>query len=50
MAEEFDPLSRAPGTFFPGPAIVEERECTTVVGFHPRFQVDSRLKLVIERG
>ncbi|MGE5253689.1 MAG: hypothetical protein ACM3N7_06965 [Planctomycetaceae bacterium] len=49
MAEEFDPLSLAPGTSLPGPAIVEERECTTVVGFHSRFQVDPRLNLVIER-
>lgn len=38
-----------PGCGFPGPAIIEERECTTIVGFHSRFSVDEHLNLIIER-
>jgi N-methylhydantoinase A len=45
----YDRYGLAPGTTLPGPAIVEERECTTVVGFRSRFQVDPHLNLVIER-
>ena len=45
----YDRYSLEPGTCLPGPAIVEEKECTTVVGFHSRFQVDRSLNLIIER-
>jgi N-methylhydantoinase A len=45
----YDRYSLATGTCLPGPAIVEERECTTVVGFHSRFRVDHNLNLIIER-
>jgi N-methylhydantoinase A len=38
-----------PGGDFPGPAIIEERECTTIVGFRSRFSVDGRLNLIIAR-
>jgi N-methylhydantoinase A len=46
----YDRYSMAPGTCLPGPVIVEERECTTVVGFHSRFQVDPNLNLIVDRG
>ncbi len=45
----YDRYCLPPGTCLPGPAIVEERECTTIVGFHSRFQVDRSLNLIIER-
>jgi len=46
----YDRYSLAPGTCLPGPAIVEERECTTVVSFHSRFQVDGNLNLNHREG
>jgi len=46
----YDRYALAPGSTFPGPAIIEERECTTVVGFHSRFSIDQNLNLIIERG
>jgi N-methylhydantoinase A len=38
-----------PGSQFLGPAIIEERESTTIVGVHSEVSVDDRLNLVIER-
>src|ERR1700687_3211179 len=37
-----------PGTTFLGPAIIEERESTTVVGPGARVSVDARLTLTLE--
>lgn len=54
-AEEFvetpvyDRYGLAPGCSFPGPAVIEERECTTIVGFHSRFSIDQNLNLIIEK-
>ncbi|MBM4330899.1 MAG: hydantoinase/oxoprolinase family protein [Deltaproteobacteria bacterium] len=45
----YDRYSLAPGSTFPGPAIIEERESTTIVGFHSRFHIDEDLNLIIER-
>jgi N-methylhydantoinase A len=45
----YDRYRLAPGCTFSGPAIIEERECTTVVGFHSRFSVDRDLNIIIER-
>jgi N-methylhydantoinase A len=45
----YDRYRLRPGAGFPGPAIIEERECTTIVGFHFRFQVEPNLNLIIER-
>ncbi|MBI3963987.1 MAG: hydantoinase/oxoprolinase family protein, partial [Chloroflexi bacterium] len=36
------------GATFEGPAIVEERESTTVVGYHQRVTVDEYLNLVVD--
>ena len=38
-----------PGATFTGPAIIEERESTTVVGPGARVSVDARLTLILER-
>ena len=45
----YDRYSLAPGSSFQGPAIIEERECTTVVGFHSRFYIDENFNLIVER-
>jgi N-methylhydantoinase A len=45
----YDRYSLPPGTNLPGPAIIEERECTTIVGFHSCLSVDRTLNLIIER-
>lgn len=45
----YDRYSLAPGSSFQGPAIIEERESTTIVGFHSRFYIDEHLNLIIER-
>ena len=37
-----------PGTGFDGPAIVEERESTVIVGPDCRFRIDEQLNLIIE--
>jgi len=38
-----------PGTKFNGPAILEERESTTIVGADAEVSIDERLNLIIER-
>lgn len=45
----YDRYSLTPGSSFQGPGIVEERECTTVVGFHSRFYIDENFNLIVER-
>jgi N-methylhydantoinase A len=44
----YDRYALAPGIEFTGPAIVEERESTAVIGPGGRCRVDERLTLVIE--
>ena len=44
----YDRYRLTPGHGFPGPAIVEERESTVVVGPHARVRVDDWLNLVID--
>ena len=44
----YDRYSLRPGTSFPGPAVVEERESTVVVGPDARVSVDSHLNLIME--
>ena len=44
----YDRYGLTPGTRFAGPAIIEERESTTVVGPGARVTVDERLTLILE--
>jgi N-methylhydantoinase A len=44
----YDRYALAPGAEFSGPAIVEERESTAVIGAGGRCRVDAGLTLVIE--
>ena len=44
----YDRYALAPGAAFAGPAIIEERESTTVAGPGARVTVDARLTLVLE--
>jgi len=44
----YDRYALTPGASFAGPAIIEERESTTVVGPGARVAVDERLTLVLE--
>jgi N-methylhydantoinase A len=44
----YDRYSLQPGTSFAGPAVVEERESTVVVGPDARASVDSHLNLIME--
>jgi N-methylhydantoinase A len=44
----YDRYALAPGTAFAGPAIIEERESTAVVGPGARCTVDARRTLVVE--
>jgi N-methylhydantoinase A len=37
-----------PGVGFSGPAIVEERESTVIVGPDCRFRIDEQLNLIVE--
>jgi N-methylhydantoinase A len=46
----YDRYALTPGAVFAGPAIVEERESTTVVGPGARVRVDERLTLILEPG
>jgi len=46
----YDRYALAPGAAFVGPAIIEERESTTVVGPGARISVDERLTLILESG
>ena len=45
----FDRYALRPGDTFPGPAIIEERESTAVVGPGGRFEIDERGNLVMSR-
>jgi len=44
----YDRYGLSPGTGFDGPAIVEERESTVIVGPDCRFRIDEQLNLVVE--
>jgi N-methylhydantoinase A len=46
----YDRYALTPGAVFAGPAIIEERESTTVVGPGARVSVDERLTLILESG
>jgi N-methylhydantoinase A len=46
----YDRYALRPGTAFKGPAIVEERESTLIVGAQGRARVDERLNVVVELG
>ena len=46
----YDRYALGPGTTLAGPAIVEERESTAVVGPGARCRVDERRTLVVELG
>jgi N-methylhydantoinase A len=46
----YDRYTLTPGAAFAGPAIIEERESTTVAGPGARVRVDSRLTLILEPG
>jgi N-methylhydantoinase A len=46
----YDRYALAPRAAFAGPAIVEERESTTVAGPDARVRVDGRLTLILEPG
>jgi N-methylhydantoinase A len=45
----YDRYSLAPGTSLQGPAIIEERESTTIAEFHSHFYIDEHLNLIINR-
>jgi 5-oxoprolinase (ATP-hydrolysing)/N-methylhydantoinase A len=47
-ATVYDRYALRPGDHFDGPAIIEERESTTIVGPHDRVRVDKALNLCIE--
>ncbi len=44
----YDRYGLSPGTGFDGPAIVEERESTVIVGPDCRFCIDEQLNLIVE--
>ncbi len=44
----YDRYALAPGASFSGPAIVEERESTVIVGPDCRFRIDEQLNLIVE--
>src|SRR6266566_1230448 len=44
----YDRYGLSPGTGFDGPAIVEERESTVIVGPDCRFRIDEQLNLIVE--
>ena len=44
----YDRYALTPGTTFAGPAIVEERESTLIIGARGRARVDERLQIVVE--
>ena len=46
----YDRYALTPGMSFAGPAIIEERESTTVAGPGARVTVDDRLTLILEPG
>ena len=46
----YDRYALQPGAAFQGPAIIEERESTTVAGPGARLRIDDRLTLIVEPG
>src|SRR5581483_2558923 len=44
----YDRYRLLPGIHLPGPAIIEERESTVIVGPESRFSIDEQWNLVIE--
>jgi N-methylhydantoinase A len=46
----YDRYALQPGMKFDGPAIVEERESTLIIGVRGRARVDERLNVVVELG
>jgi len=44
----YDRYALKPGMTFAGPAIVEERESTLIIGARGRARVDERLQIVVE--
>ena len=46
----YDRYALEPGIEFNGPAIVEERESTLIIGAHGKARVDERLNVVVELG
>src|SRR6266567_2771409 len=46
----YDRYALQPGAAFKGPAIIEERESTTVAGPGARLRIDDRLTLIMEPG
>ncbi len=44
----YDRYALSPGASFSGPAIVEERESTVIVGPDGRFRIDEQLNLIVE--
>lgn len=44
----YDRYALLPGAAFSGPAIVEERESTVIVGPDGRFRIDEQLNLIVE--
>jgi N-methylhydantoinase A len=44
----YDRYALLPGASFDGPAIVEERESTVIVGPDGRFRIDEQLNLIVE--
>ncbi|TYL92556.1 hydantoinase/oxoprolinase family protein [Bradyrhizobium rifense] len=47
-ADVLDRYRLGPGMRFEGPAVVEERESTTIIGPHCKAEVDASLNLIIE--
>jgi len=47
-ASVYDRYTLLPGTSFAGPAIVEERESTVIVGPDYRFRIDEQRNLIVE--
>ena len=44
----YDRYGLSPGASFSGPAIIEERESTVIVGPEGRFRIDEQLNLIVE--
>jgi N-methylhydantoinase A len=44
----YDRYTLGPGATFSGPAIVEERESTLIIGERGRAQVDDQLNVVVQ--
>jgi N-methylhydantoinase A len=46
----YDRYALKPGMQFAGPAIVEERESTLIIGMQGKARVDERLNVIVELG